>query len=1669
MSLGEGTPRLSSSPLDISLSRVSLGLSYRRAMEQQCQLFAKPAKWTLIGGNPSFESTAIPTVFKTLIPSTVSLPPVNIYFPSILKKYFFCMATTIEDDGKIDDSEMDVEVTVDDQERCRNVDDAGGVPSPHTLPLNHEQLELNMISSCSNAVLSTKGLLAEENENQEKEEERPDSINVDGVEEKNGVKKKRGRKKGWKANNRNTGTATKPQENKSKTRGRRKRVVALEKPMKTGVVKSSVDDNKSPEETDEGMVDAEAASAISDREGKVTNKAITSNEEKEESGRPKRSTRNVDINYAKLFEFDFASPASSSKKRAGSKARPRCAARHMVPDENGNLVYVQSEMCHQCQRNDKGHVVRCQKCTTKRYCVPCMTRWYPNMTEAMFAECCPVCLDKCNCKGCLRDVHPKVKEKINFEPDDDQKVRYSVYILHVLLPFLERLNKEHEKEKVIEAEIQDCSISNVRLKMANCSPDERMYCNCCKTSIFDLHRSCPSCQYDLCLQCCWELQIDNLKGHKKEVIFEFKDPGPDYLHGGKMYQEKRETRNVVGDLEKAALKQKKTHGWKPLEDGRIPCPSKSMGGCGHGILELMYIKSADRVSRLLEKAQKLLKMQKLDDDMRDMSEKWCSCLDGGDEHLRKAASRENSDDNYLYCPRAIDLKVGDLKHFQWHWSKGEPVIVSNVLETTLGLSWEPMVMWRAFRQITNVNHDQLLDVSALNCLDWCEVDINVHKFFTGYLEGIYDKKGWPQILKLKDWPPSNLFEERLPRHGVEFITSLPFKEYTHPRDGYLNLAVKLPEKSCKPDMGPKTYIAYGVHQELGRGDSVTKLHCDMSDAVNVLTHTATVTPKPKKLKEINKLKIKHKAQDDEELYGLVGETQPDVVEKKAAKKKRGRPIKKNVESEVKENTSDDEYDVEETSDNDDTRSKRKKGDETDPCLVTTTSDQSVECELKEEVCDEKDKRDCMDSAERVNGQDGIRRSERNAGKHEKKSVKSRKRVAGQKPNKKKAISSDSEKVSNNEETEGIEEVDNQDDVSGSCDVEEGGALWDIFRREDTPKLEEYLKNHFREFRHIFCHPLEQVIHPIHDQTFYLTYEHKRKLKEEFGIEPWSFVQKLGDAVFIPAGCPHQVRNLKSCIKVALDFVSPENVGECIRLTEDFRVLPQNHRAKEDKLEVKKMALYAVEAALNDLEAFAANSSEKTKFEEEADVNHKLTTSFLLIYQTHKPVFFKNPIYVRLLLLLFTLETFSHSEQLEYFPIYVTSTFFQNNNGFSIAYTIAADDAGVSQSSKGTILSTFYYGYAFSQVPGGWAAQKIGGRRILLFSFVIWSLTCALCPLDPKRVMALVIARLLVGVAQGFIFPSIHTVLAQWVPPHERSRSLSLTTSGMYLGAALGMLFLPSLVKFKGPQSVFLAESALGGLWSLLWLQFASDPPRVDHPKATAAGFGEYLLPIRDSQTLKPDKTSQIPWRRIFLSLPVWAILVNNFTFHYALYVLMNWLPTYFELGLKFSLQEMGSSKMMPYLNMFVFSNIGGIIADHLVTKRILTVTNTRKVLNTVGFLVSAFALMALPLFRTSDGVILCSSVALGFLALGRAGFAVNHMDIAPRYAGIVMGVSNTAGTLAGIVGVELTGQLLEAAKTKNSDLSSPDSWRAVFLIPGFLCIASSFIFLLFSTGERIFD
>ena len=66
----------------------------------------------------------------------------------------------------------------------------------------------------------------------------------------------------------------------------------------------------------------------------------------------------------------------------------------------------------------------------------------------------------------------------------------------------------------------------------------------------------------------------------------------------------------------------------------------------------------------------------------------------------------------------------------------------------------------------------------------------------------------------------------------------------------------------------------------------------------------------------------------------------------------------------------------------------------------------------------------------------------------------------------------------------------------------------------------------------------------------------------------------------------------------------------------------------------------------------------------------------------------------------------------------------------------------------------------TQVPGGWAAQRWGGRRTLMASFALWATACLLTPGTADNVAATAAARVAVGVAQGLLIPSIHTVLSQ---------------------------------------------------------------------------------------------------------------------------------------------------------------------------------------------------------------------------------------------------------------------------------------------------------------------
>ena len=251
-----------------------------------------------------------------------------------------------------------------------------------------------------------------------------------------------------------------------------------------------------------------------------------------------------------------------------------------------------------------------------------------------------------------------------------------------------------------------------------------MCSNNCKTSIIDFHRSCPNCSYDLCLTCCWEIRDNFLQ---EEIVEQCIDISNAQLQNGEpldLHSSKEESPDICHESSsKDTVRPRNV--WRAMKNGVIPCPPKDKDGCGHGYLELKCLFSQNWISELKEKVKRLVEVHRLE-DMPTVSAQCSSCFKSYDEvnssnkKLRRAAFREDPSDNFLYCPLANDVKCGDLEHFQGHWVKGEPVIVRDALELASGLSWEPMVMWRALRERT-YQGSKHLNVKAIDCLDWCEV------------------------------------------------------------------------------------------------------------------------------------------------------------------------------------------------------------------------------------------------------------------------------------------------------------------------------------------------------------------------------------------------------------------------------------------------------------------------------------------------------------------------------------------------------------------------------------------------------------------------------------------------------------------------------------------------------------------------------------------------------------------------------------------------------------------------------------------------------------------------------------------------------------------------------------------------------------------------------------
>ena len=397
--------------------------------------------------------------------------------------------------------------------------------------------------------------------------------------------------------------------------------------------------------------------------------------------------------------------------------------------------------------------------------------------------------------------------------------------------------------------------------------------------------------------------------------------------------------------------------------------------------------------------------------------------------------------------------------------------------------------------------------------------------------------------------------------------------------------------------------------------------------------------------------------------------------------------------------------------------------------------------------------------------------------------------------------------------------------------------------------------------------------------------------------------------------------------------------------------------------------------------------------------------------------------------------------------------YMDRVNISVAIIPMAEDLGWSPQTQGTVLSSFFVGYLLLQIVGGRLADRFGGKIVLGVGVLLWSLFTVLTPPAAHLGLGILIAtRIAMGMGEAVAFPSIYSIYGRWIPLSERSRAVGFSNSGIPLGTVFALVATPYIVESMGWEWAFYLFGALGVFWFAAWQRMVTADP-AQHPEISA----EELALIRsDAPTAEAGRAPSIA--AFLRSRAVWAIVVAHFCNNWSLYVLLSWLPTFVNKGLGVDYSAVGWFTMIPNAASFVFLNVAGGVADRLIRTG-MPVVRVRKLMQTIGFGGIASTLAVVGYVESAWAAIALMSVGTALGAFVTGGFAVNHMDIAPKYAGTMMGLTNTAGTIPGVIGVFVSGLILEAT----------GSWALVFQVAAGITIFGLVFFLLFAKGEREFD
>jgi MFS family permease len=359
---------------------------------------------------------------------------------------------------------------------------------------------------------------------------------------------------------------------------------------------------------------------------------------------------------------------------------------------------------------------------------------------------------------------------------------------------------------------------------------------------------------------------------------------------------------------------------------------------------------------------------------------------------------------------------------------------------------------------------------------------------------------------------------------------------------------------------------------------------------------------------------------------------------------------------------------------------------------------------------------------------------------------------------------------------------------------------------------------------------------------------------------------------------------------------------------------------------------------------------------------------------------------------------------------------------STAALVFKNDLHLSNAQVGLIFSAFAYPYVLLTVLGGWFSDRLGARRALTWSSLIWA-GATLWTGMTTGFSAMLLSRALLGVGEGATFPIATRAMCDWIPQPKRAFSQGLTHSSARLGAALTPPLVAWLIALCTWRGSFFVLGSISLAWALVWWIWFRDAPG-DHPQ-----ISHRELSLLQGNVAIQQRKIPIPW--LLLARRMLPVTIVYFCYGWTLWLYLAWIPSFFLHSYGLDIKRSALFSAGVFLAGVVGDTAGGLVSDQIY-RRTHSYNKARRNLVVAGFLCSLSAMLMIFFVRNASWASLCLSVAFFFAEFTVGPMWTIPMDIAPEFAGSASGLMNTGSPLAAILSPIVFGYVID--KTGNWNL-----------------------------------